>query len=668
MAESVYYDDEQQQTWNEIESLIDSLAELARSEIAPTKFYEELLTRAMQATAAPSGIVWLSAGEQGFRLTAQVNLPATGLAASTEIQQQHSELLAQTVLDVEPRIVLPQAQVAGASNPTNCLLMLTPVRFDGSVQGIIELFHQEEISPNAQQALLHFATALGDLAAEYHRQQHFSALAKRAGFWTGLNAFAQAVHQNLELEPTQFAIVNETRRLLEVDRVSLLIKRGRKLQLRAVSSVEKIHRRAESVRSLERLAKAVLATNESLWTTRQSAGPLAPQIEVPLGAYLDVAHSRSLAIIPLMTPEPVTGTQRQRPPVQLGALVIESFDATWGEDMEHRVAATQPHVQLALHQSLRFHRFPLRRVLSPLAGMRWFVELQQLPKTVTALLLLVLVGLALWLIPAPLGIEARGTLQPASQRELFAPIDGIVSEVLIDHGSEVATSDVLILLRRPELELQRSQVLGELQTAKTQLASLEAARLSGTADPETSADQLTAKEEELKQRVASLESQQQILNAQQKQLQVRSPLRGEVLTWNARQMLDARPVQRGQSLLLVADLNDRWELRLNVLDRQMGYVLEAARQQSPLPVTFLLATDPRVRFQGRVERIADVTILGADDRPTVEVTVAFDRSQIPAASLRPGSSVVAEIDCGPHSLGYVWLHDLIDAAWTYVLF
>ena len=58
-------------------------------------------------------------------------------------------------------------------------------------------------------------------------------------------------------------------------------------------------------------------------------------------------------------------------------------------------------------------------------------------------------------------------------------------------------------------------------------------------------------------------------------------------------------------------------------------------------------------------------------RPTVEVVVAFDKSELTDAArrdLRPGISARAEIDCGRRSLGYVWLHDLWDTTLTWLRF
>jgi hypothetical protein len=46
--------------------------------------------------------------------------------------------------------------------------------------------------------------------------------------------------------------------------------------------------------------------------------------------------------------------------------------------------------------------------------------------------------------------------------------------------------------------------------------------------------------------------------------------------------------------------------------------------------------------------------------------VEFDRSQI--QQLRPRATAIPRIYCGQQSLGYVWLHDLIDTIRLQVLF
>jgi hypothetical protein len=86
-----------------------------------------------------------------------------------------------------------------------------------------------------------------------------------------------------------------------------------------------------------------------------------------------------------------------------------------------------------------------------------------------------------------------------------------------------------------------------------------------------------------------------------------------------------------------------------------------------LEVRFVLATDPAVQHTGRIAEVATLTEVAAEDQgPSVLVSVDFDRAKIP--QLRPGASVIAKIQCGRRSLGYVWLHDLYRAIQSHLFF
>jgi len=150
-----------------------------------------------------------------------------------------------------------------------------------------------------------------------------------------------------------------------------------------------------------------------------------------------------------------------------------------------------------------------------------------------------------------------------------------------------------------------------------------------------------------------------------------------VLTWDLANRLTARPVERGEALVTVADLSADWQLELAVADDRIGHVLAAQDAAHPdLPVRFRLrsADAPNTGHIESIGMTADVDTrdaAGDAARPTVEVVVAFDKSQLTEAAqreLRPGLSARAEIDCGRRSLGYVWLHDLWDAALTWLRF
>jgi hypothetical protein len=54
------------------------------------------------------------------------------------------------------------------------------------------------------------------------------------------------------------------------------------------------------------------------------------------------------------------------------------------------------------------------------------------------------------------------------------------------------------------------------------------------------------------------------------------------------------------------------------------------------------------------------------DGAVVLATVRVKREEIP--ELVPGAGVVARIYCGRRAIGYVWLHDLIDAVRVWLVF
>jgi multidrug efflux pump subunit AcrA (membrane-fusion protein) len=274
------------------------------------------------------------------------------------------------------------------------------------------------------------------------------------------------------------------------------------------------------------------------------------------------------------------------------------------------------------------------------------------------------------LVPADFTVEARGELQPLETRDIFAPDDGVVRELRAHSGAHVGASQILIVLRKPALEYEFKRVWGELQTARKKLATVESEQLLNRREDEGQrkrSTELTAQQEELRALLAGLESQHAILRQQQSELEVRSPIAGEVLTWNAEQLLMARPVARGQVLLTVADAAGPWHLELRVPERRMLHLAEARREGAgPLDVSFALATSLAQVLWGKLDRVGGRTEITEDEGAVVLAAASINREEIPERV--PGAGVVARIHCGRRAIGYVWLHDLIDAVRTWVSF
>ena len=80
-----------------------------------------------------------------------------------------------------------------------------------------------------------------------------------------------------------------------------------------------------------------------------------------------------------------------------------------------------------------------------------------------------------------------------------------------------------------------------------------------------------------------------------------------MLTWNVQQLLEDRPVGRGQILLTIGDLSGPWEVKLHIPDRQTGHVL-AAQQAHPERAfaSFLPASDgPPAEFPGHARPVGN---------------------------------------------------------------
>jgi hypothetical protein len=153
---------------------------------------------------------------------------------------------------------------------------------------------------------------------------------------------------------------------------------------------------------------------------------------------------------------------------------------------------------------------------------------------------------------------------------------------------------------------------------------------------------------------------------------VRSPIDGVIVTWQVRDRLLLRPVEKGQVLMSVADKTGPWELEVNMPDDRVGHVNRAAAEAQAagrdLRVDYILATDPGTRHQGVVKEIHEQAEVRGEEGNTVLVRVTIDPERHEKEELGAGASVTARIFCGKRSLGYVWFHDVLSFIQTQILF
>ena len=126
--------DQVERAKREIQGLVQEIAELSRTDISPSEFYNAMLNKVVSALAAPGGAVWTIADGGGLQLAYQINLQQTGLIESEVGQQQHGRLLRQVLLGSDGALVAPHSGAGdvtdsdeqAAANPTEFLLVLAP--------------------------------------------------------------------------------------------------------------------------------------------------------------------------------------------------------------------------------------------------------------------------------------------------------------------------------------------------------------------------------------------------------------------------------------------------------------------------------------------------------------------------------------------------------------
>jgi len=664
--------------WHEIRRLVDEAAQLSKTCTARGEFYTELLQRVVTALAAIGGVVWTLQGGNRFLLETQINLDRSRLLETETSQQAHLQLLNELLRKKEGMLFPPRSGGAGdgaLSNPSDLLLIASPVLMEDGIPAVIEVFQRPDTRPAAQQGFLRFLARMCELAADFHRNQNLRELRERQTLWAEFETFAQAAHRGLNIQETAFTLSNEGRRLIDCDRVSVAVRYGNYYRLEAVSGQDTLNRRSNTVRSLQNLIYTVARTGESMWYAGDTLN-LPPQIEKVLQPYLDESHARVVAVIPLNEPlkhEPTseddTGRKKRMPII--GALVVEQFDSTrLDETTWKRIEAVRDHSALALNNAIEHHQVFLLPLWLFLGRLTWFLHGRMLPKTLLGLAGLIAAIFCLVFVQMDFEIEARGTLQPTTRRDVYAPLEGEVTQINVRHGQEVTgkleeldsngaqKATLLVQLSNKELDKQLSSVEGDINVEVSKLNSVQALIRQGPG-PGRDPSQLAADAETSKKHLESLYQQRTLLLDQQKELAVYSPISGEVTTWDVENVLTARPVQQGNYLMTVAQLSGEWELEVYMPEDRMGHVLQAPRndqKQLDLPVSFILATDPEVYYRGRIDpaRVSLAAEVQEEYGNCVRLIVKIDKRQLPA--LRPGAGVSAKVFCGRRSVGFVYFH------------
>lgn len=668
-----------------MDELLDELTDLAASAPPAGKFFRAILDAAIKGTDSTAGAVW-SVVNTNYRLEQESGLVRLGIGSDLTLQSLHEDALEEAARPAHQSA----AAVASQAYPSETALVppsendLTTrchegqtFRFFGcrdqlTANLIIEVVHASNATVDPSH-LLRVLAALSEIARDYRNAQTLQRLQMHDHIWNQFNAVLPVIYSSIDLQETAFHIANEGRSFLQCDRVAVVRFEEAKARVLAVSGVANLEHRAKQLRSLESLTTRLCRTGCGLRfpdTAHPDSSNNFPEHAESLQLYLDESGSQQVWIRPLYQARESDAMNRGVS-VQdrlglhstgcIGAIVIESFNAASVDNLDSRADLLVQHSELALRNALAHELMPLRHLSSTLQRLPAIVRSYRGKIVATALVFCAVIGIAI-VVPADLNIDAKGTIQPDSLQHLYAPANGEVVRIAAEHQQAVNPGDVLIEIRSREIELRKEELLTQRATTQEKLRGIEIARLRGrksnAAEP-IDLTELSANERELREVLKSQDEQLAILNEIITSLQIKSPIRGQVVSWDPSESLQGRPVQLGQKLISVADGGGNGKLQLRVLDSDSRHVVQSAGlSRSPVRVTFSIASDPGVRHTATISQIGSAVETINSDGPTLRIVADVPASEM--LNARPGATVQAKIHCGRASIGYVWTRRLLD--------
>jgi len=259
-----------EQTRLQIRAMVSEITQLAKLDIPPDQFHSEILPKIVTALAAVGGALWTIDDRGALSLGFQVNMQELRLGESEDVAKKHSRLLYKMLQSKEEGVLsMPRSASEGddeEGNPTDYLHDYAQVRTELETDGLVEIATRADTGPVAQKGYVKFMGQMGGVVADYYKNRQLRNFSERQSLWTLLEEFTRTIHKTLDLRETAYTIVNEGRRLIECDRVSIAINRGTKSVITSVSGQDMVDKRSTTVKLLGQLATAVVRCNEPIGT------------------------------------------------------------------------------------------------------------------------------------------------------------------------------------------------------------------------------------------------------------------------------------------------------------------------------------------------------------------------------------------------------------------
>lgn len=630
------------QTRREIALLVREVARLARQDIPSKPFFQKLIESTAQAMAAAGGVVYHVAPE------GCVPLVRTGTQTDLSLEANqvgcHAALLSEVLAGAQPVVVPPTPQATDpeiAANPTVLPVALVPLgpSDQEAATHLLELFLEPDGGPASQRGYLRFAAQMADLAADYLKQQQLRTHRRSSERWQRLSADLPRLHRTFNITRIADLVVDIAAETFSVDRVSLCRITGRNVRLLAVSHVANIDRQTAA-------AQQIVA-----WTKQQQplSGP---------AWFADAAKGQGVDPSPTASEELGFQAITRCGQTDRYCLVVQHHAAVdWDDDARRDWRYLSEHAGTALAQADQVSRIPGALALLRLMPRPLDRDWRSRRLVLAGVLALVLLGLAV--IPVPVSVTSRCELTAANTQYLYAPSQGIVAEVYVDHGQQVSQGMPLVTIVDRTLEERLEVLAGQRAVLIERLAEVRMAITEQTLRKRDELTRLQAEQQVIEQQLTSLLRQQALLEQQVSRLTLRSDRDGVIDGWQLRRQLLDRPVVAGQVLFSVIQPEAGWQIEAFIPQNRLDLIPRpeaASAASSPVLAKLVLTAFSDQRFDARLEEIGPALTLLADEGPVARARFRVVADNLPPIQTNAPGKLA--IDCGKQPLWCVATRDL----------
>ncbi len=650
------------ETRREIAAIVRDTAQLARQDLPPVRFFAALADRTARAMAAEGVVLWRRRAGAFEALTRVGKI--TDQTIDVSQQGCHARMLSE-IADSDQPVVVPSTPEARdeslPSNPTLAPAAVVPILESPTqpLEYLLEVFLEGEGGPATQRGYLRFAAQMADIAGDYLRLHRIRAAQRAQQRWERLSDVLPGLHRSLDPSATVARIVDAAVEVFDVDRASLCRVEEGRATLLAVSHVDQIDQRSDDAQHIRRLAKPSAA-----WFFTTTAAPdtsVGP--DMPVGPNASVVSDQAEASgsdsnglpLPAEAVLPIGADGGYR-------LVLQRRQPREADESQRRdLICFCKHAAGALANTETFSRIPWARAATsflPSVGLRRKRSVRWVVLGITACILGVVAA-----VPVPLVVTARAELSAIGTQFLYAPSDGVVTEVFVQHGQTVQTGDVLLTITDRKLEDQIEILSGQRAVLVERTAELSGSLADSSLRRREDQTRLQGEQKVIAQQIASIDRQLALQYEQRERLTLRSQRNGIVDGWQLARTLQGRPVSVGQALLSVIEPSTGWQVEAFVPQDRLDHVLATASDHEDLsqtlPATVVLDSHPQLCFEARLVSLGPAITVQADAGPAARALFALPPDGLP--DLQTGSPAQISVDCGKRPLVYVAFQDFIRA-------